>query len=117
MRRSDAAGLMLGVAVVLGVGGAPAALAQYGGPSPHWPLPQRAQKPPHLTHEVAPRDPKADEDAPPTTREALRDLHKIRARYFGTIRNVEIRQIGITRMRAFTDPLLYPKMLEIFEKE
>jgi hypothetical protein len=113
-------GLLRAVAVVgAGLVAAPAALGQYGGPVPRWPMMARAEKPPHLAHQVAPRDAASasDEDAPLSKREALRELKKIRAKYFGTMRNVEIRQIGITKMRVFTDPWLYPKMLEIFQRE
>jgi hypothetical protein len=46
-----------------------------------------------------------------------RQLKKIRATYFKNIRNVEIRQAGIERLRDFTDPASFPSMLEIFRRE
>ena len=78
------------------------ALGQYG-PMGRWPLPVTV-KPPHLSHQVEPRaaGEVSDEDVPLSKRDALREMKKIRAKYFGTMRNTEIRQIGITKLRAFT---------------
>lgn len=49
--------------------------------------------------------------------DAEREMKKIRARYFRSMRNVEVRQIGIRKLREFTDPRLFPAMLEIFKRE
>lgn len=49
--------------------------------------------------------------------DAEREMKKIRARYFGSMRNVEVRQIGIRKLREFTDPRLFPAMLETFKRE
>lgn len=46
-----------------------------------------------------------------------RELKKIRATYFQNIRNVEIRQAGIAQLRKFTDPAIFPSLLEVFERE
>jgi len=46
-----------------------------------------------------------------------RDLRKIRATYFRNIRNTEIRQAGIQRLRDFTDAAAFPSLLEIFRDE
>jgi hypothetical protein len=57
----------------------------------------------------------ADQHLP--RKEAQREMRKIRAKYFGSIRNTEIRQIGIAKLREFTDPVLFADMLEIFGHE
>ncbi len=49
--------------------------------------------------------------------EAERELRKIRARHFGTMRNTQIRQEGILKMREFTDPAIFPSMIRLFERE
>lgn len=52
-----------------------------------------------------------------TRRQIERDLKKIRAEYFRSTRNTEVRQIGITRLRAYTDPALYPLLWDLFKSE
>lgn len=78
--------------------------------------PPEGSAPAHLVHDAEQRDGEA-RDAVAQRREAERELRKIRAKYFGTMRNVEVRQIGIRKMREFKDPALFPAMLEIFRRE
>jgi hypothetical protein len=52
-----------------------------------------------------------------TKLEVEREMRKIRATCFGQIRNKEIRQVGIDRLRRYTDPLYFPSLLSIFERE
>ncbi|MGE3108326.1 MAG: hypothetical protein AB7G11_16405 [Phycisphaerales bacterium] len=59
----------------------------------------------------------ADEAVPPALDDQERLLRRVRHRYLGTMRKTEIRQIGIAKLREFTDPLIFPKMLEIFRRE
>ena len=49
--------------------------------------------------------------------DAEKELRKIRFKHFGNIRNTQIRQEGIVKMREFTDPAVFPAMIEIFERE
>lgn len=49
--------------------------------------------------------------------EKERELKVIRSKYFGTMRNTEIRQLGISKVRAYTDSALFPTMLEVFARE
>lgn len=49
--------------------------------------------------------------------EMEKELRKIRARYFRGIRNTEIRQVGLSKLREFTDPAVYPTLLELFAYE
>lgn len=49
--------------------------------------------------------------------EAERELKTIRAQYFKGIRNTEIRQVGISKLRKFDDPALYPSLLELFKND
>ena len=44
-------------------------------------------------------------------------LKKIRATKFGQVRNQAVRQEGILQLREFTDPALFPSMVEIFKRE
>jgi hypothetical protein len=50
-------------------------------------------------------------------REIEKELRKIRARHFGTIRNVQIRQEGIVKLREFTQPAIFPSMIDLFKRE
>ncbi len=47
-------------------------------------------------------------------RKAERELRRLNATYFRT-RHVETRQIGMYRLREFTDPVAFPAMLDVFE--
>ncbi len=46
-----------------------------------------------------------------------RELRIIRSKYIRGIRNVEIRQAGIHKLREYTDPASFPLMLEIFRND
>jgi len=48
---------------------------------------------------------------------AERELKKIRFQHFGSVTNVEIRQAGILKLRAYTDASVYPSLIEIFRDE
>lgn len=45
-----------------------------------------------------------------------KELRKLRSTYFRT-GNTEMRQIGISKLRKYTDPGVYPLLLEVFEKD
>jgi hypothetical protein len=49
--------------------------------------------------------------------ELERELAKLRATYFRGARNVEQRQIGIAKLRAYNQPEAYPPLLKVFERE
>lgn len=49
--------------------------------------------------------------------EIEKELKKLRAEYFGSMRNTEIRQAGIHKLRQYTDPVTYQSLYKIFEKE
>ncbi len=53
----------------------------------------------------------------PRRRQAEKELKKIRSQYFRSIRNPEIRQIGITRLKPYFHPQLLPVLIEVFENE
>jgi hypothetical protein len=71
--------------------------------------------------QVEPADPQeAKREEPPQPRRRAdmeRELRKIRAEYFRNIRNQQIRQAGITKLRQYTDPVIYPSLLEIFARD
>lgn len=46
-----------------------------------------------------------------------RELKLIRARHFKGIRGTELRQAGIAKLKEFTDPAVFPALLEIFGTE
>lgn len=50
-------------------------------------------------------------------REVTQELRRIRFEHFGSMRNVEIRQAGIARLRGYTEPAAYPALLEVFERD
>jgi hypothetical protein len=74
---------------------------------------------PVVVHVDDPSDPKVQEYARRQKRrvELEKELHKLRFEYFGTMRNTEIRQSGLHKLRTYTDPVLYPSLLKIFAKE
>lgn len=47
-------------------------------------------------------------------RKVERELRRLNATYFRT-RHVETRQIGMYRLREFTDPIAFPAMLDVFD--
>lgn len=49
--------------------------------------------------------------------ELERDLYKLRATYFRNIRNVEMRQVGLSKLREFTDPAVFPSLLKVFKRD
>lgn len=49
--------------------------------------------------------------------ELERELAKLRATYFRGARDIEQRQIGIAKLRAYNQPEAYPPMLKVFERE
>jgi len=48
---------------------------------------------------------------------AEKELRKLRVKYFGPIRKAEIRQEGLIKLREYSDPALFPSLVEIFERE
>lgn len=50
-------------------------------------------------------------------KELERELYKLRATYFRNIRNVEIRQAGIAKLREYTDPAVFPSLLKVFKRD
>ncbi|MBX3366258.1 MAG: hypothetical protein KF912_02945 [Phycisphaeraceae bacterium] len=49
--------------------------------------------------------------------EIERELSKLRATHFRSVRNVELRQVGISKLRAYTSSEAYPSLLKVFERE
>ncbi len=66
-----------------------------------------------------PDDPKVREYAARQKRKVQmeRELRKLRQTHFGDMRNVAIRQAGIDKLRSYTDPAIFPSLLEIFQRE
>lgn len=66
-----------------------------------------------------PNDPRVQEYARRQKRrvEIEKELYKLRAQHFRNIRNVEIRQAGLSKLRTYTDPAIYASLLKIFERE
>jgi hypothetical protein len=48
---------------------------------------------------------------------AEKQLRAIRGKHFVTARKTEVRQAGILKLREFTDPVVFPSMLTIFEND
>lgn len=49
--------------------------------------------------------------------EMEKELRKIRAQYFNGIRNTEIRQVGMGKLRKYTDPAAYSTLLTLFKDD
>lgn len=66
-----------------------------------------------------PNDPveKAHAEAQRKRANVEKELKLIRAKYFRSTRNTEIRQVGLSKLREYTDPAVYPLLLELFERE
>ncbi|MCA9310095.1 MAG: hypothetical protein KDA21_02755 [Phycisphaerales bacterium] len=50
-------------------------------------------------------------------RAAEREMKRLRARSFGSMRNVEIRQMGLLQIREWEDPMFWPSLLDVFGDE
>lgn len=46
-----------------------------------------------------------------------RELKKLRAEYFRSTKNVQVRQVGISKLRAYSDAALFPLLIELFSTE
>lgn len=46
-----------------------------------------------------------------------KELRKLRFEHFGQMRNQAIRQEGVVKLRTYTDPAIFPAMVEIFGRE
>lgn len=46
-----------------------------------------------------------------------RELKKVRAEYFRATKNAETRQVGISKLRQYTDPALFPLLVDLFKNE
>ncbi len=77
---------------------------------------------PALAQGHLPEDATADEIAAYRELQAARrgyerELRKIRADYFLNIRGTEVRQIGMRKLRTYTDPAAFPLLTELFFPE
>lgn len=99
-----------------------------GSSQPVAPAPAQAPQKPTQPAAPAPADASApdeqDDDSFITDKqvrqhkaEMERELRKLRLKYFGSIKKVEIRQEGIALLRAYTEPLIFPALVKIFERE
>ncbi len=50
-------------------------------------------------------------------KQAEKDIRKLRLKHFGQLRNTAIRQEGILKLRQYTDPALFPLMIDVFARE
>jgi hypothetical protein len=50
-------------------------------------------------------------------KDGLKQLKRIRLKHFGQIRNTEIRQLGIAKLKDYSESKFYPHLLEIFARE
>lgn len=60
---------------------------------------------------------KAYAKAQKTRQQTEKELKQLRAKYFRQTRNVETRQVGFSKLHEYTDPALYPTLIEIFGTE
>ncbi len=81
-------------------------------------------EPPAPQHVVIPAEPEPSAQARAAERDAIlkrkaleRSLNKLRATHFGSMRNTQIRQAGILKMREHTDPGEYPTLVKVFRRE
>lgn len=84
------------------------------------PLPEQTELPEWMSNLVPAFDTPAAQSYAKAQRirvDSERELKKIRAQYFRQTRNTEIRQLGILKIRQYTDPALFPTLLKLFEGE
>ena len=74
-----------------------------------------AEVEPKSEMEVAARA--AEREAILKRKQLERSLNKLRATHFGSMRNTQVRQAGIVKMREHTDPSEYPTLVKVFRKE
>ena len=58
-----------------------------------------------------------EQDTKPTIAEMERSLKKLRYDYFRKANNADMRTLGIEKLRTYTDPVIFPSLLEIFQGE
>lgn len=94
-------------------------------------IPARAQEegPAGVTDSAAPAwmkslgiDPASDvakqyEAQAAARKQAEKDIRRLRLKHFGQLRNTAIRQEGILKLRQYTDPALFPLMVDVFARE
>jgi hypothetical protein len=95
----------------------PAGAWAQAGVKPPAPSSPPAPAAPAPADQAAP-DPDADGDLPAIPlKDGLKQLKRIRLKHFGQIRNVEIRQAGIAKLKDYGEYKFYPHLLEIFANE
>lgn len=72
-----------------------------------------------VIHPDDPSDPRVQAYAKTQKRrvDMEKELYKLRAEYFRNMRNVQIRQVGLNKLAKYTDPVIYPSLIKIFENE
>ena len=60
---------------------------------------------------------KAYEAQAAARKQAEKDIRRLRLKHFGQLRNTQIRQEGILKLRQYTDPALFPLMIDVFARE
>lgn len=69
------------------------------------------------TPTLPPGDRAAEHRTGPRRADLERELKKLRFEYFRKARNPETRQVGIDRMRTYTDPAVFDLLVEVFGDE
>jgi hypothetical protein len=60
---------------------------------------------------------KAYAKAQKSRQQVEKDLKKLKAQYFHGVRNTETRQLGILKLREYTDPAIFPSLIKLFGDE
>ncbi|MBC7773640.1 MAG: hypothetical protein H7210_14185 [Pyrinomonadaceae bacterium] len=76
---------------------------------------QEAAKPTAPSSPVAVTIP--SDEAPLSLKDQEKQIRKLRLKFLGSINKTELRQLGIAKLRQYTDPLIFPRMLEIFRRD
>lgn len=50
-------------------------------------------------------------------KQAEKEMRKVRFKYLGSMRNTELRQEGLVKLRGWTDPALFSSLMEVFAED
>ncbi len=71
----------------------------------------------HLVPDAGSPEQKAYTQRMKTKAQAEKELKKIRATYFRASKNTEVRQVGISKLREYTDAAIFPSLIALFQGE
>lgn len=87
----------------------------------NWEVPAPTDLPAWIARDLADHDNKdglnAYRNVKRERKDLIREFNRLKREYFRAHKNVEMRQLGISKLREYTDPETYPALLEVFRRD